>query len=281
MERALDRARDAIAARDAQGVDRALAGAEGLLRAHPELPQSAWQLAELERIRSTRLRRVPPVDVDGAERAWARALALDGERVAGAGEQPSAMRPAAATITLDLTPRDATVWLDGRALATGAVGPVVSHAGPHAVVVTWNGAPVWATWIETPAGSSVVHVDAPRSPPCSADDVGHAALAGDHVEAPTVRCATWVAATAGAAPGSVRVAMCEPGRCGPLVDWHRPTWTWTPPPPVPRRGWSPWATWGLVGAGAAVVTGVVVVAAEALQHPAAETHFVSGGIRSP
>src|SRR5579859_3430113 len=56
----LERARDALAALDGAEVDRALATAEASLRAHPELPQAAWLLAEVERTRSTRLRRVAP-----------------------------------------------------------------------------------------------------------------------------------------------------------------------------------------------------------------------------
>lgn len=277
VERAIDRARDAIAARDGEGVDRALATADALLRAHAELPQAAWQMAELERTRSARFQRVPPVDDDSAERAWARAVALDGERVAGVGEQAGTARVAAATIVLDLEPRGATAWLDGQPVAAG---PVAASAGAHALVVAWDGTPVWAAWIDAPAGSSTVRVVAPASPPCSADDLRHAALVGDRIDARGVRCSSWVAALPGAGPSGVRVATCEAAACGPLLDWHPPSWTWTPPPPVARRAWPTWATWGLVGAGAAIATGVLVVATGALQHPAPETRFVSGGIKS-
>jgi hypothetical protein len=278
VERALDRARDAIAARDGEGVDRALAAAETLLRAHPELPEAAWQMAEVERTRSARLRRVPPVDENAAERAWGRAAALDGGRAAGVGEQATGATPAAATVNLEITPRDAGAWLDGRPVTRTTV---TASAGLHLVVVTWGNAPVWAAWIDVAAGSSTVRVDAPASPPCSADDVGRAALVGDAVDAGHVRCGAWVAALPGAASTSVRVATCESGRCGPLLDWHPPTWTWTPPPERPRQGWPTWATWGLVGAGAAAVaTGVLVVATGALQHPAPETRFVIGGVKA-
>jgi hypothetical protein len=277
VERALDRARDAIAARDASGVDGALATAESLLRAHAELPQAAWQMAEVERIRSARLRRVPPVDEGAADRAWARAVGLAGERVVGVGEQAGSTQSAAATIVLDVEPRGATARLDGRPVEAGAVNTL---AGPHVLVVAWNGAPVWAAWLDTPAGSSTFRVVAPASPPCSTDDLARAARAGDGVDAGRVRCTTWIAAVPGAAPSTVRIAMCEAAACGPLLDWRLPTWTWTPPQPVARRGWPAWATWSLVGAGAAIATGVLVGAAEALQHPASETRFVSGGVKS-
>ena len=276
VERALERARDALVARDGDAVDGALGLAEALLRAHPELPQAAWQMAEVLRTRSARLRRILPPDLDASERAWTRAQALDGERVAGIGEQTFASRPAPATITLDGAPRGAGLWLDGEP-TTGAV--IATLAGPHVLVVRWDGAPVWATWIEAPPGSSTVRVDAPSSPPCSADDLGRATLAGDGIEAATVRCDAWVAVVPGGAPSTIRVATCAEGQCGALLEWRASTWTWTPPPPPPRPGWPAWATWGLVGAGAAVATGVVIVAATALQHPAPETRFVGNGIK--
>lgn len=276
IERALDRARDAMVARDGDAVDRALATAESTLRAHPELPQAAWQMAEVLRNRLARLRRIPPVDLEAAERVWTRAQALDGERVAGIGEQTFPSRPAPATVTLERTPRGAGLWLDG-APATGAV--LATLAGPHALVVTWDGAPVWATSIDAPPGSSTVRVDAPPAPPCSADDLGRVALTSDGVAAEGVRCESWVAAVPGGAAATLRIATCGEGRCGALLEWHVSTWTFTPPPPPPRRGWPTWATVGLVGAGAAVATGIVVIAAEALQHPPPETRFVSGGIK--
>ncbi|HEX3343550.1 MAG TPA: hypothetical protein VHS09_03210, partial [Polyangiaceae bacterium] len=76
VERLVDKVRDAITARDADAADRAIAAAEATLRAHPELPQAAWAMAEVERARSTRFRRLPPLDEDAAERAWMRAEAL-------------------------------------------------------------------------------------------------------------------------------------------------------------------------------------------------------------
>ena len=277
VERALDRARDGMVARDAEMVDRALAVAEVSLRAHPELPQAAWQMAEVLRTRSARLRRIPPADLDASERAWVRAQALDGERVAGIGEQAFASHPAPATLRLDRALRGAGLRVDGLP-ATGEV--IATLSGPHTLVVTWDGAPVWAAWVEAPPGSSTVHVEVPASPPCSADDLGRAALGSGEIDAAAVRCDTWIAAIGGSATSSIRVATCGEGRCGPMLEWGAPTWTWTPPPASTNKSWPTWATWGLVGAGAAVATGIVVVAAGALQRPPLETRFLSGGVRS-
>lgn len=278
VERLLNRARDSIAARDAEATDRALSLAESTLRAHPELPQSAWLMAEVERARSARFRRIAPLDSDAADRAWVRAEALDGGRAAGVGEQPASAHPADATIALSLDPPGATPWLDGRRSGGGAIG---THAGPHALIVTWDDTPVWAGWIETPAGSSELHVAVPSPPACSTGDVGRARAVGGAVEAGPVRCPSWVAALAGPRAGSVVVAMCEPGRCGPLLDWNAPaSWTWTPPPETPKAGWPTWATWGLVGAGAVIATGVVLVAAGAFKAGPNETRFVDNGIKT-
>ena len=96
-----------------------------------------------------------------------------------------------------------------------------------------------------------------------------------------VRCSSWVAARAGARPGAGARAVCDAGRCGPLLEWGTGGgWTWTPPPDHPRTGWPTWATWGLVGAGAVVVTGVVLAASGAFQSAPAQTRFASGGLKT-
>jgi len=286
VERWLDIARDAIAGRERDSADRALSSAESLLRAHPEWPQAAWLMAELDRARSVEWRHVPPTDLQFAEGAWLRAEAIDGGRVAGVGEEASARHPSSATIAVDLTPEDAELWLDGQP-AKDTVIP--TRAGTHALVATWGGAPVWAEWIEVPAGSSSVRVKAPGVLPCSVRDVARAHVTADPTGAPGalqidaghVDCRAWVAATAGTGPGSLRMALCETNRCGPALEWRAPEpWTWSPDDERrnERKG-MPWATWGLVGTGVAIAAGVVILASGALRPVPAETHFVSGGIK--
>ncbi|HZU84775.1 MAG TPA: hypothetical protein VE987_17715 [Polyangiaceae bacterium] len=287
VETLLDRARDAIAARDGDGADRALEAAESLLRAHPELPQAAWLMAEVERARATRWRRVPPADREAADLAWRRAEALDGGRVTGVGEEAAAGHAPEASLVLDVSPPDAERWLDGRpADERGAIG---TRAGPHALVVAWRGVPVWSGWIDAPPGRSTVRATAPVAAPCSSDDVGRARLADRGARgassAAAVRCASWVAASAGSTPGGVRVALCEAGRCGPELEWIAPPpWSWSPPAERGRSGsspsWPSWATWALLGTGAALAAGAVVLATGALQPAPSGTRFVSGGIKS-
>ncbi len=277
VEELIERARDALVAHEADGVDRAISAAAALLQAHPELPQAAWLLAEVERARATRFRRLSPVDEAAADRAWARADALDGGRVAGLGEQVPTSSPPRATVTLDGVPAGAELSVDGIA-REGATLDL--RAGPHAVVVAWDGSPARATWFEAPPGTSTVHVDAPAPPPCSTRDLGRVhRTASDTVDASGVRCETWVAALPNAE--GVSLALCEPGRCGPFAAWRAPApWTWNPPDGPHDRTWPAWATWGLVGAGAAIATGVVIVAAGVLRTASSETRFVSGGVRT-
>jgi hypothetical protein len=282
VETLMDRAHDDIVARDADGVDRALAAAESTLRAHAELPQAAWLMAEVERCRAARWSRLPYGDAEAADRSWKRADALDGGRVPGLVERESASRPAPATLRLGFADSvDLQAWLDGKPVTT----TVESLAGVHALVLTWAGAPVWAEWIEAPAGSSSVDVDLPFPLPCSRADVTRVRVEGDTVHAPDVRCPRWVAALPGRRTGEVTFATCEAARCGPLLDWQPPgQWT-TPPAPASRtvqehdasRGWPAWARWTAVGAGAAIVAGAAVILVEGLRPAPVETRFVYAG----
>jgi hypothetical protein len=291
IEDMLGRAREAIVARDAEAADRALAAAESRLRAHAELPQAAWLMAEVERARSTRWRRIGPVDGEAAERAWMRAEALDGGRAPGIGEQSAGSHPLAASISVVLPGGD-LAWLDGRPVRGTNIA---TSAGPHAIAVTADGVPIWATWVDVPGGSSSIEADAPEVSPCSFGDTARASplaaasTAARSVDARRVRCAHWVAATVGPVPGAVRIATCEAGTCGPLLDWHVPILPAFSSPSLfsreptsgaeRRRGWPAWATWALAGAGAAVAATVVVVAAGALRSAPTETLFVNGGLK--
>jgi hypothetical protein len=285
IEDLLDHARDATAARDAGAVDRATAAAESLLRAHPELPQAAWLMAEVERARSTRWRRIEPSDPVAAERDAERADALDRGRVPGLGEVTAATP--APDAQLEVALRDDTqAWLDGRPLL-GQTPTLATRAGLHALVVTAGGAPIWAVWIELGPGRTAIDADAPRAPPCSSADAARARLAGEALDARGVRCARWVAMAPGPHPGSLAIAMCEASQCGALFEWHEAP-AWSRPAPVvandgagPARRWPAWATWTLAGA-AAVGVGVglgLAVAASGTAAPPA-TRFVTGGLKN-
>jgi hypothetical protein len=279
VEDLLDRARDALVEGDGAAVDAALAKAEALLRVHAELPQAAWLMAEVERSRAVRWRRAAPVDVEASSRAWRRADALDGGRLPSIGEQDLEGHAEAASV--DVAPHlygAETAWIDG----TPAGSRLDTGAGLHTAVVTWAGDPVWAEWREAPPGHSTMTLDAPRAPPCSTADVEAARVEGDRLDATSVRCPRWVAATPSRTSArAVRVSLCAADQCGPLVEWRLPE-PWIAPGPAPvarKEGWPVWATWSVVGAGAAVAAGTAVALASALRTPAPETRFVTGGIQ--
>jgi hypothetical protein len=278
VEAMLDRARDGLAAHEGDAVDGELASAEALLRVHPELPQAAWLMAEIERARGTRFRTVDPIDSEAADRAWMRAQALDGGRVPGLNEEPAARIPRAATLAVETPPEDG-LRVDG----VERTGPVSLLEGLHAVVVTWNGLPVWATWVELPAGDSSLRPAAPGPLPCSLSDTRNAVGTANDLAAARVRCPRWVTATGGTRPGSLEVAECEAGRCGEPREWEPPA-AWSRTPPAARAGahpsWPAWATWALVGGGVAVAAGVAAVTAAsgAFSSPSQESRFVTGGV---
>jgi hypothetical protein len=274
----LDTARDALTARSGADVDRALAAAQSLLDAHPELPNAAWLMAEVERARAARFGRINPTDVEAAERAGARACALDHGRLAGAGETQATMPPTA-TITLHgRAAREEQVWIDGSPATALAVE---SHAGPHAIVVTWQGAPIWATWVEAPPGASTVGLSQLDAPACSSADLEAAHLAeGERVEANLAQCAHWVAAAPGLTRGAIRVATCEADECNPLAEW-RPAPLWSQPIQPEHRnrsGWPAWATWGLVGTGVAAASGVIAAVVASSSRGADVVQYVNGGL---
>jgi hypothetical protein len=278
VEELLDRTRDAMAAGDTPAADVALDRADALLRAHPALPQAAWLMAEVERARSIRWRRLAPSDPAAADRAWSRAESLDRGRVAAVGERAAEPAPPA-EVTIDVAPGESARW-DGQA---ADATPWKTRAGAHALVVTWNGAPVWAGWVEIPGGASVVRPAAPSPAPCSSADFAGVELEGAAPRARHVRCERWVVAAAGSSAGAVRIAACEADRCGPMLEWTAaPAWTLPLEPERRRRAWPRWATWALSGAGVAATAGIAAAIAVTVTRPApSETRFVSGGLKSP
>ncbi len=283
VEQELDRAREAIAAHEVAVAERALVNAERELLAHPELPQAAWLLAEVERAWAVRFMRIAPIDAERAEKAWARAAALDGGRASGVGEPRAGA--AAPTVKATITMSAGTtlvVTLDGVAITAG---PIERAAGTHQLIVTRDGTTAWAAWVTFAEGATVAVPDLAGAP-CSTDDVARARFTGDGVDARGVRCPRWIAAlpfgavTEGAGT-TIRVASCERERCGPLLEWRAPRGgDFIPAPPgVAPFKWPAWGTWTLVGAGAVAVGVVVLVASGVFAPTHNETRFVNGGIK--
>jgi hypothetical protein len=282
IEKSLDRSRDALAALDVDGTERALLQADALVRAHPELPQAAWLRAEVERGWAARWLRGEPRDPERAERAWQRAAALDGGRAAGIGEAiPLTVRADEVfRIEIDAAP-NAVIWVDGVVVVAEDLAVLRRAEGEHQIVVSRpNGQVAYASWIAMRPGASIV-LRIPKPTSCSTDDL-------DTVRAATpqtplaVTCPSWIAAAEGPRPGMVQVATCELGRCGSFVEWSASTPRIFSPYSVvseKKRAWPVWATWASVGVGVVAAGTLTLYAAGAFDRRGHDTRFVNGGVR--
>lgn len=297
VDKELARAREAIAALDADTAERSLARAEALLREHPELPQAPWLRAEVERAWASRWLRVEPKDPTRAQVAWQEADALDGGRVAGIGEVGAPKRaPTRVVLRVSGAAPGAVVRIDGSEVPQAANLSLLP--GEHQVVVANGNAPIFASWVSVPIVS-----EAPGAPPTSidvrlGDDRGcgpeafaRARLDRESVHAPGVRCERWIAAAPGPRPDTIYVARCERDSCGPLIEWRE--WRVKSSarglePQVASSSssksestskWPAWATWTLIGLGAAAATTLTLVATGALDSHPVEPRFVAGGVK--
>jgi hypothetical protein len=277
VEQELDRAREATAGLDGDGTDRALSRAGADVVAHPELPQAAWLMAEIDRAWAVRYARIAPVDVARSERLWREAAGLDGGRASGIGEPRASTRDPSVVFTL-VVPSGVTARIDGVATPSGAVSKTASA---HAVVAERDGVVLWASWVNVTAGMTVT---LPPLLACTTDDLSAARIDGDRVDGHGARCGRWVAAAvADDDPSAVRVATCEESQCGPLVEWRilraGPFIPGTEAPDT-RSRWPAWATWTIVGVGAAGAAVAVVLASGAFKERQTETQFVNGGLHT-
>jgi hypothetical protein len=275
VESELEKAREGAAALDAEATERALARAEALLRAHPELPQAAWLMAEVERGWAARWARIEPVDRERAGRAWKRAAALDGGRAPGVGEVDYGALAPGVTARLDVQARgEVAALVDG-----SRADRVLERApGEHQLVIRDGASTVFAAWV-TVADGATLRIVVPGAPACSSVDLAGARLEDDRIAA-SATCGSWIAVVP-ASRGAVRVATCTSGACGPLLLWSTQAPAKTPLEPRVQEGsrWPVWATISLGAVGALALTGVAVVAAGAFRAREDQTRFVNGGVK--
>jgi len=243
VEENLHQARELVTQHDADGAERALARGEALLRAHPELPQAAWLMAEIERGWASRFARLDPTDVARAARHWRAAAALDGGRAAGVGEITAPAEPRVAfTLDARVQPSTELRW-DGDPIAPGdrATAP-----GVHQLVAKENGSVVFAQWIAIAQAGTVVRVALPAPAPCTREDLASATT-----------CANWISVkradnAARSADPTFVVRVCSGGACGPELTVAPFEWKQTP---NKKRGLPVWATWTIAGVGIAAALG--------------------------
>jgi hypothetical protein len=243
VEEDLRVAREMTTQHDADRAERSLARAEAVLRAHPEMPQAAWLLAEVERGWAARFFQLEPRDVERAARHWRAAAALDGGRAPGVGEPVTAADPVAA-LTIEATGTSLDMRWDGDPIAAGAHE---ARPGMHQLVAKANGEVVFAQWINVTPGATV-HVALPSAEPCSRVDF----------TSPThVQCPSWIEAKRGDHAGTFIVRTCAANACGAEL-LVAPFTTTGPEIPIPHhRGLPVWAAWTLAGLGV-VAAGVAV-----------------------
>lgn len=287
VERELERAREAVAALDADLAERALARAEAELRVHPELPNAAWLRAEVLRGWSSRWMRVEPREPELARAAWQDASALDDGRTAGVGETAHAGRPASKQRLVLRGGRGsgAVLRVDGRARDADASGEALVAEldlapGEHHVLVQLDARTLVASWVAVSSEPSTVELVLPDAAACGVASLSRATREGEHVRAPGVGCRRWVAAVPGPRPGAILVARCAGDVCGPLLPWSAERAPGPAPAPAVRPGWPSWATWVMVGVGAAAGAAVGLVASGAFESRPVEPRFVAGGVRN-
>ena len=252
IESSLEEARNAGASLEQSRALSALERAEHVLREHPELPQSAWLMAEIFEQSATVENTAP----DGAEAADAlrkRAAALEGSRAAPFSDRaPEAEATLASTQRLSvegLEPGDGLEW-DG----VPTQPTLMTSAGDHHARVTRAGRLLWAGWVKLAAEVPSVHLPVPETVACSSDDIGRSHLAaGRAVAAANARCDSYVLARA--RPGGIEAAQCESEHCGNVVIWEHPQVAAATAPAAKKTIW-PYAIAATAGA---LVVGSIVL----------------------
>ncbi|HYQ46929.1 MAG TPA: hypothetical protein VER11_33390 [Polyangiaceae bacterium] len=218
IESSLEEARNAAASLEQGRALAALERAEHVLREHPELPQSAWLMAEIFE-QSAELENAAP---DGAEAANAlreRAAALEGPRAAPFADRApehDPENPVVRQIDIEgLEPGDTLEWDGTRTAPTFATA-----TGDHHARVARGGRLMWAGWLKLVEGQHRVRLPVPETVACSTDDIGRGRFsAGRAIAAAHARCDSYVLAQARAS-GGIEAALCERERCGQVVIWE-------------------------------------------------------------
>jgi hypothetical protein len=213
------------------------------------------------------------------ERLLARAAALEGKRAAAFGETLTALPASSAPLELSFSAARSSdqIHFDGE-LVGRRFETVV---GEHHVRIVRRQRVVWAGWVSAQKSGELA-LPLPTPVLCSLDDLEGVSVRARQVSVPAkVGCPRWAVARPSAA-GGVEIAACHGAECGPLMQWksHYGAVYSGPPQPAPEPGFPAWATWALVGAGAAVLTTGVLWQAGAFDEPApGDKRFVFYGPR--
>ena len=217
IESSLEEARNAAGSLEQSRALAALERAERVLREHPELPQSAWLMAEILE-QSAEVENSAPEGADAATALRKRAAVLEGPRAAPFTDRaPEGETELARTQRVNvegLEPGDSLEWDGVKTQPAFTAAP-----GDHHARVTRAGRLLWAGWIEMTAREPSIRLPVPETIACSADDIGRSSFAaGRAVPAAHARCESYVLARARL--GGIEAALCERERCGKVVIWE-------------------------------------------------------------
>jgi len=274
LEAELEAARTRAASLDEATAALLLTRFEQKLLAHPELPQSAWLMAERYRLGAE----IAAREGTAAEARdhVRRALVLEGARAAELGVPPNG-EPSPPEVGVRIEGLDARdeLEIDGRSIDARALGVAT---GQHHVRVIRSGRLVYAGWVTIGEGASALSLELPAIVACSADDVAGYRIEPERpVAAAGTRCPRWVLA----APSGrgLRFADCFGDRCGPFVSFSGEAERASlPPQPERERPSRLLVNVAIVGAAVLAGTAVVLWQSGAFDEPEpGETRWIYGG----
>jgi hypothetical protein len=259
-----------------------LASAESSLRSHPDLPESAWLMAEILRMRASfgdfrngedalTLRRLADA-LEGARAATfdPAARANDAGSTDAATPAVENVAPTTPFVIDGLLPTD-ELYVDGT-IATRV--PI----GVHHLRVVRSAGLAFAGWTDK-TGAARIRI--PGTAPCSAPDLGAIDTQGDRVLlGHPVLCPDWVVARS-AGTDRVEVARCRGSYCGIFLPWRR-AWgaSFEEPvhPPWPKPKSNSWIFWTAASVAAAATASMVLWQAGAFERePEKKTTLVFQG----
>jgi hypothetical protein len=281
IEESLENARVALDAGDPNGSAALAQSARVALTEHPELPQAAWLMAEALHI--TAASESALGNRSASESALRGAQGLEGLRAAALDDlvtQPTSKAAETALVRITLQgaqPGDTLVWDGVERAAEGAHWSVPGVSELHHGSVLRQGRPLWSGWVQIAQGAPSVTLTLPRAEPCSSEDL---AQSRSPETTSLVRCTGWVAARP-APNGTIEVALCRLGRCGPFTRWPRPAPAAAlrePESPTESSAWA--APWGYTFLGVAVVaTATALVWSATRADEPGRTVWVYEGVR--
>ena len=273
-ETRLEEARDQLQAGDDEAAQRIVAEIDQTLRQHPELLPAGWLMAQRYRVEAMIARRTAP---DRAQKLERLAEATEGGRAAAFGETsapPSVAPPIRIELALHGARKREVYWDGVPSSETFSTMP-----GEHHLLVFRGARLAWSGWVNA-LTSGKIDVWVPDAAPCSAADLDGVAMSAGRVVVPAgVRCASWAAASPGAAPGTMSIAICSGDRCERAEVFSDRLAATSPSEDrgATSSAFPSWVAWSLAGVGVAAATSIVLWQKGAFDKAQEPKVFYDGG----